>query len=175
MNESGFTYRFLAAAIIVFLCSAAHYFGVFAEKMPSAEKILTYNTDVEFLKNKLSGKSFIRPANGIITTEFSGEHTGVDIASNEENEPVLAAKDGTVTFSGNAEGYGNCIKIEHKGGFVTLYGHMAKLNAAVGDKVKKGGKIGIMGSTGDSTGQHLHFEVIKNGVYINPKSVAEGL
>lgn len=175
MNESSFTYRFLAAAIIVFLCSAAHYFGVFAEKMPSAEKILTYNTDVSFLKNKLSGKSFIRPANGVVTTGFSDGHTGVDIASNEENEPILAAKDGTVTFSGAAESYGNCIKIEHKGGFVTLYGHLSELGAAVGDKVKKGEKIGIMGNTGDSTGQHLHFEVIKNGAYINPKSVAEGL
>lgn len=94
-------------------------------------------------------------------------HTGVDLAC-PRNTAVLAAKDGTVTFAGNNGGYGKCIKINHGGGYVTLYAHLNSYNCKVGQTVKQGQVIGRVDSTGSSTGNHLHFEVIVNGTKKNP-------
>jgi murein DD-endopeptidase MepM/ murein hydrolase activator NlpD len=102
-----------------------------------------------------------------ITQYFSWRHTGLDIA-NKIGTPLYAADAGTIEFAGWRKGYGNFVIINHGGGKVTRYGHLSKFYCEKGDKVAKGEVIGAMGSTGNSTGPHLHFEVIINGVKYNP-------
>ncbi len=92
-------------------------------------------------------------------------HKGIDLVGNRK---ILASDDGKVVYAGYDEGYGNHIIIDHQNGFRTLYGHLSKLNVVEGQIVEKGEMIGQMGSTGDSTGTHLHFEIQKNGVPRNP-------
>lgn len=95
-------------------------------------------------------------------------HKGIDIGA-AQGTNVLAAADGTVVTAGwNSGGYGYYITINHGGGIVTLYGHNSKLLVKSGDKVKKGQVIAKVGSTGNSTGPHIHFEVLKNGSVVNP-------
>ncbi len=100
---------------------------------------------------------------------YSG-HRALDlcIRGGTLNAPVCAADGGTVIFSGWSGGYGNMIKIQHSGGMVTAYAHLNTRYVQVGDKVSKGQMIGRAGSTGNSTGPHLHFEVIINGNRVNP-------
>lgn len=93
-------------------------------------------------------------------------HNGTDFVSDQRG--ILASDNGKVVFAGWKSGYGNCIIIDHGNGFETLYGHLSKLGVREGEVVKKGEKIGVMGSTGNSTGVHLHFEIIKNGRQQNP-------
>ena len=102
-----------------------------------------------------------------ITQYFSWRHVGVDIA-NKTGTPLYAADAGVVEFAGWATGYGNSIVINHGGGKKTRYGHASKLFVKVGDEVEKGENIAAMGSTGWSTGPHLHFEVMINGAKYNP-------
>lgn len=117
---------------------------------------------------KITGSLMAWPTVGhTITQYFSWHHPGVDIA-NKTGTPVYAADSGTVIFAGWATGYGNSIVIDHGGGKKTRYGHSSKLLVSVGDEVEKGDKIMLMGSTGWSTGPHLHFEVIINGTKYNP-------
>ena len=118
--------------------------------------------------------SFVWPASGTITQYFVWYHPGVDIA-NRAGPDVLAADSGTVVVAGWPDnyGYGNRVVIDHGNGFRTLYGHLAKIYVVVGQTVARGNAIGKMGSTGRSTGIHLHFEVIKNGSHINPLSVLQ--
>jgi len=94
-------------------------------------------------------------------------HLGTDFGA-RRGTPILAAADGRVIFSGWMRGYGNVIKIKHADGYVTLYAHQSRRKAKVGQKVKKGQVIGFVGSTGRSTGPHLHFGLYKNGRAINP-------
>ncbi|MEW9122005.1 MAG: peptidoglycan DD-metalloendopeptidase family protein [Thermotaleaceae bacterium] len=96
-------------------------------------------------------------------------HKGIDIAR-PSNRSILAADNGVVVSAGYDGGYGNKIVIDHQNGIRTLYAHLASINVSVGQTVSKGSTIGVMGSTGDSTGVHLHFEVFKNGVNQNPLS-----
>jgi len=103
-----------------------------------------------------------------ITQYYSGRHTGVDIA-NKTGTPLYAADDGTVEKAGwNASGYGNMILINIGGGMEIRYGHASKIYVSPGQSVSKGEVIGLMGSTGRSTGPHLHFEVMANGRRLNP-------
>ena len=81
---------------------------------------------------------------------------------------IVAAADGVITVSTYESGYGNYIAINHGGGIVTLYGHNSSLLVKKGDSVKQGQTIAISGSTGRSTGPHLHFEVLVNGSTVNP-------
>ena len=98
-------------------------------------------------------------------------HTGVDVAgSGIRNKPILAANSGTVLKAGRHSAYGNYVVIDHGGGCSTLYGHASSLNVSVGQKVSRGDVIAYVGSTGYSTGPHLHFEIYENGEYKNPLS-----
>ncbi len=94
-------------------------------------------------------------------------HEGLDIAANHGNS-IYAYTDGRVVQAGWNGGYGNCILIDHGNGLKTRYGHLSKISVRVGQKVKTGERIGAVGSTGNSTGPHLHFEVIKWGRTQNP-------
>lgn len=94
-------------------------------------------------------------------------HTGIDIGAGKETD-ILAAADGTVIRTAFSYGYGNYVMIDHGGGVVTLYAHSCKILVRVGDKVKRGDVIALVGTTGCSTGYHIHFEVRVNGSYKDP-------
>ena len=94
-------------------------------------------------------------------------HNGVDMNA-AQGDPIRAVAAGKVILAGVKGGFGNTIMIDHGGGMVTLYAHQSQLGASVGDNVKAGQTIGFIGSTGLSTGPHLHFEVRINGVAKNP-------
>ena len=96
------------------------------------------------------------------------QHTGLDIGGAPLGAPVVAAADGIVTYAGWLGGYGNCVMINHGDGIVTLYGHGNEVLTEVGKQVKQGDIIMALGSTGNSTGPHCHFEVRVNGNYTNP-------
>ena len=94
-------------------------------------------------------------------------HTGTDFKA-DPGTPVVAAGDGIVTYTGRLGGYGNVIFIDHGGGVVTRYAHLSKIAAAKGDVVGAGTKIGEVGSTGRTTGPHLHFEIRLEGRAVDP-------
>ena len=97
-------------------------------------------------------------------------HLGVDFGA-RRGTPLLAVNDGKVIFSGRKGGYGNVVKIKHRGGLVSLYAHQSRIRVKRGERVKKGQIIGYVGSTGRSTGPHLHFGLYKNGRAIDPLKV----
>lgn len=100
-------------------------------------------------------------------------HKGIDIAG-PSNRDIVASDNGTVEkVSNDANGYGNYVVINHNNGYKTLYGHLASTSVSVGETVPQGTKIGVMGTTGRSTGIHLHFEVIKDGSNIDPMDVLD--
>lgn len=94
-------------------------------------------------------------------------HSGLDIAG-DKGQPVLATAAGVVTQAGRQGAYGNLIVIDHGFGLETRYGHLSAFQVRVGDHVKRGDRIGRIGSTGRSTGTHLHYEVLANGRLLNP-------
>lgn len=96
-----------------------------------------------------------------------GMHKGIDIAGKEGTE-ILAVADGIVTWSGKRKGYGNLVEIDHGTGYVTRYGHNKKQLVEFGDTVHRGQAIALIGSTGRSTGPHVHVEVMENGKHVNP-------
>jgi len=97
-------------------------------------------------------------------------HKGVDIAA-PEGSKVVAAMAGEVISAGFEKGYGNMVLVKHAGGLQTRYGHLREISVKVGDRVAAGSLIGAIGSTGRSTGPHLHFEVIRMGQLVNPVSI----
>ena len=96
-------------------------------------------------------------------------HSGIDIGNAGYGAPVLAAADGIVTYAGVMSGYGNCVMINHGSGIVTLYGHGQTIYATLGQTVKQGDVIMAVGSTGNSTGPHLHFEIRRENRAVNPE------
>ncbi len=96
-------------------------------------------------------------------------HNGVDFAGKEGADVVTVAA-GVVVFAGDRNGYGEMVEVNHGNGFSTRYGHHKELLVKVGDIVKKGQIVGLMGSSGRSTGPHVHFEVFKNGRVVDPSS-----
>jgi murein DD-endopeptidase MepM/ murein hydrolase activator NlpD len=107
---------------------------------------------------------------GIRKDPFSGlpaMHKGLDFAG-KENEPVKSTGAGIVIWSGERYGYGNLVEIDHGDGLVTRYGHNKQLNVKMGDVVTKGQHIALMGSTGRSTGAHVHYEVLRKGKQQDP-------
>ncbi len=102
---------------------------------------------------------------------FGNGHSGLDICNGPitvRNKPAIAADGGTVIYAGWYSGYGNYVKIQHANGLCTAYGHLNSISVVKGQKVSRGQQVGLIGSTGRSSGPHLHFEVIKNGVRVNP-------
>lgn len=95
-------------------------------------------------------------------------HAGLDFKG-RRGDPVKSTADGKVILAGWFQGYGKCVRIRHKNNLETLYGHLSKINVKVGDMVSTGQIIGKIGSTGQSTGNHLHYEVRKNGKPVNPR------
>ena len=117
---------------------------------------------------------FIKPVTGAtITSRFgqrsSGNHTGLDMAI-ATGTPVYAAAAGTVTFAGYKGSYGYLVIIDHGNGYQTYYAHCSKLYVSAGQTVAQGQNISAVGSTGNSTGPHLHFEVRYNGSILNPQN-----
>jgi len=114
---------------------------------------------------------FVWPTDGTVYSLFGvrwGQmHAGLDISANS-GTPVLAAKDGTVVYAGRKGGYGNLVILRHADGYETYYGHLSVISVTTGGSVTKGQKIGLVGSTGKSTGPHLHFEVRKDNKVRNP-------
>lgn len=118
----------------------------------------------------------VTPVSGIITSRFGNResirsygHTGLDIAA-PAGTPIRATATGEVIFSGYSGGYGYVVKISHGNGIQTYYGHCSELYVSTGDTVEAGDVIAAVGSTGNSTGNHLHFEVRVNGEVVNPQN-----
>jgi murein DD-endopeptidase MepM/ murein hydrolase activator NlpD len=113
--------------------------------------------------------SFVWPASGQISQGYRVYHRAIDIA-NRAAGPILASDGGTVISAGwpDNSGYGNRVVIDHGNGFVTLYAHLSVVQVQVGQRVNRGDVVGQMGSTGRSTGTHLHFEIRRGGVFLNP-------
>ncbi|TWR30254.1 M23 family metallopeptidase [Mucilaginibacter pallidiroseus] len=95
-------------------------------------------------------------------------HPGIDFKGHK-GDPVKCTASGRVVFAGRAGGYGNCVKIRHANNIETWYGHLSKINVKEGQRVTVGDQVGKVGSTGRSTGPHLHYEVRRNGQPVNPK------
>ena len=114
---------------------------------------------------------FSWPTRGVITTYFSGWHPGIDVAA-PIGTAIGAADGGTVTFTGwDNSGYGYRIVINHGNGYSTTYNHLSSIGVRTGQQVGKGQTIAGMGSTGRSTGSHLHFEILRNGSFVNPLGI----
>jgi len=124
-----------------------------------------------------SSAGLIWPIHAPVTSEFGprwgGFHPGIDIAA-ATGTPIAAAKGGTVVFSGPNDGYGNYVCIDHGGGMSTCYAHQSRIAVSEGQSVRQGEIIGFVGSTGHSTGPHLHFEVRIDGVVQNPRNYEVG-
>ncbi|HEX2084025.1 MAG TPA: peptidoglycan DD-metalloendopeptidase family protein [Xanthomonadaceae bacterium] len=117
-------------------------------------------------------------ADSYITSGFGGRadpfgggtqyHKGIDFDANT-GDPVLAVADGVVSYAGRRSGYGNVVEVDHGNGYVTRYAHNSRLLVAVGQLVRVGEQLARAGSTGRSTGAHVHFEVWENGHVVNPR------
>ncbi|HEX2926072.1 MAG TPA: M23 family metallopeptidase [Ruminiclostridium sp.] len=155
-------------ALVKNLSTAFHSDNGLSEKLEKSNMVLERFVDAL--------PTFI-PANGKITSPFGMRrhpithiptvHKGVDIDA-ETGDPIMAAGSGKVIFAGYSSGYGNNIIIDHNNGFTTIYGHSSKLLVKSGDTVKKGQIIALVGSTGRSTGPHLHFEIRINNTAEDP-------
>ncbi|NIM04406.1 MAG: peptidoglycan DD-metalloendopeptidase family protein [Armatimonadetes bacterium] len=141
------------------------------------QRLQTTKTGRERLSQPFTGK-FKQPVEGRISSGFGYRthpifkvrkmHTGVDIAAPHRTR-IRAAAAGLVIHAKRWGGYGKCILIDHGGGLATLYAHCSSLAVSVGERVKQGQVIGRVGSTGISTGPHLHFEVRRNGKPVDPQ------
>lgn len=146
--------------------------GVKADvKLPASTGLTKYGTLTPDAGTVSALGSFIWPASGGITQGYSFYHKAIDIA-NRAAGPILAADAGVVTTAGwvDSSGYGNRVVLDHGNGYVTLYGHLSTVQVVVGQRVKRGDVLGQMGSTGRSTGTHLHFEIRQGGALLNPLS-----
>ena len=131
----------------------------------------------DYVLPSVNNGGFIRPVNYSINSPFGMRfhpihkkmqmHTGVDFAA-PMGTPIKAAMAGVVVFSGLKGGYGNAVIIKHDDKYMSLYGHASKLNVSVGEFVKQGQTVALVGSTGHSTGPHLHFEIFEYGKRVNP-------
>ncbi|CAM2858490.1 M23 family metallopeptidase [Saccharomonospora xinjiangensis] len=116
---------------------------------------------------------FVAPAQGVFTSGYGARwgttHYGIDIA-NSIGTPIVAAADGTVIEAGPASGFGLWVRVQLDDGTIHVYGHMDSYSVSVGQQVKAGEQIAVIGNRGQSTGPHLHFEVHQNGQKIDPQA-----
>ncbi|HEY5037607.1 MAG TPA: M23 family metallopeptidase [bacterium] len=146
-----------------------------AQQEVSFKEISTF---LDKQRSILAATPSIWPVKGWVTSGFGkraspltgepGRHMGVDIA-NEANTPIRVTADGIVTYAGWETGYGRLVAIEHGYGYSTRYGHCARIEIKVGDEVKRGQIIGYVGTTGRSTGCHVHYEVRIHGMPVDPE------
>lgn len=153
------------------------------EFIPPEKLTLSYvdyiKKDMDYLFNTVKSIPVGTPVKGKINSSFgyrkdpfksrSGFHSGLDIDANY-GQHVVATADGVVTKASWHTNYGKTVIVKHKDNYETLYGHLSKLKVKEGQEVKVGDVIGKAGSTGRSTGTHLHYEVIKDGKRVNPKN-----
>ncbi len=147
------------------------------------KKAIEYKEELERRQRALNAMPSIWPADGYISSDFGFRlhpvygyvryHSGIDIAA-PYGEPIYSAAAGVVVDSGYMSGYGYCVKVDHGNGLQTLYGHCSVLVAKNGDFVRKGQIIARVGSTGVSTGPHLHYEVLASGVQTDPAPYLSG-
>jgi murein DD-endopeptidase MepM/ murein hydrolase activator NlpD len=164
--------------IVAALPSPEDTFGVLRVLLQGLENRLNYvRGSVEKRQELAAATPSIWPAHGWLSGAFGGRrdpftgrpgmHQGIDISTDRGN-PVYATADGTVASAGRAGEYGNLIVLNHAFGLSTRYGHLSRFNVGVGQQIKRGDVIGFVGSTGRSTGSHLHYEILANGKVINP-------
>lgn len=125
-----------------------------------------------FLAGRPIKKGWMSSRFGLRNDPITGKrawHNGVDFAGSE-GDPVVTVAAGVVVYAGPRNGYGKMVELNHGGGYATRYGHHKELIVQVGDIVKKGQVVGLMGSSGRATGPHVHFEVFKNGRVVDPSS-----
>ncbi|QZD90777.1 M23 family metallopeptidase [Qipengyuania aurantiaca] len=149
---------------------------------PRFERLGLSMARMSALEQALEGVPQFAPANGIITSKFgyrrdpfnrrAAMHNGLDFRG-ATGAPIYAAAKGRVTFVGRKGGYGNTVEITHGNGLMTRYAHMSAFRTKVGETVQPGEVIGAIGSTGRSSGPHLHFEVRSNGRPLNPRTFLE--
>lgn len=134
------------------------------------------NTALAHVPNAMPASyQYISSGFGVRTDPIEGGaafHPGLDFKG-PKGSPIYAAASGTVSFAGGRQGYGNCVEVSHGHGLVTRYAHMSRITARVGQPVTAGTPIGLIGSTGRSTGPHLHFEVRINDRPVNPRVFLE--
>lgn len=123
-----------------------------------------------------AGDGFVRPVLGPVSSFFGWRdlsvagnrfHGGVDLVA-PSGSPVAAARGGTVVFVGWAGAYGYAVYLDHEGGWQTRYAHLSRIDVRVGDRVRQGAQVGAVGSTGASTGPHVHFEIRHEGRALDP-------
>lgn len=151
--------------------------GAAVDKVPLVETITEEPTSHIVIKGTKVIPSrgdgiFAWPAVGGYISSKQGQrwgklHKGIDIAR-PSDRTIKAADNGKIKFAGWSGGYGNKVVIDHQNGYETVYAHLSSITVSVGQSVSQGMKIGVMGSTGNSTGVHLHFEIYKNGSLENP-------
>ena len=139
--------------------------------------------DVRTLQAATGSGALTLPVAGPVTSPFGARtspttgaqefHEGIDIGA-ARGTPIRAAASGTVTFAGQMSGYGNVVILQHAGGLQTRYAHQSAMSVAAGQTVAAGDVIGAVGSTGETTGPHLHFEVRLNGVAVDPAPYLAG-
>ena len=174
--------RILSVLIFGGLLSCGHF------QRPEYTRQGEYSTPEEFMSDRYTSRPSKTPARGPFRLRWpvanfdmsrgfretgKGEHHGLDIRG-RKNDPILAAHDGVVIFAGTGfRGYGKMIIIEYDGNWATLYAHLNAFKVKTADEVKAGDLIGLMGRTGRATGVHLHFELLKNKIPIDPLPIFE--
>jgi murein DD-endopeptidase MepM/ murein hydrolase activator NlpD len=153
-------------------------FGVLRDLLQGLESRLRFvRRDVERREALAAATPSLWPTHGWLTGTFGGRsdpftgepgyHQGIDI-STDKGQPIVAPADGTVESAAFTGDYGNLITLQHRFGLTTRYGHLSAFHVKPGQQVKRGDVIGYVGSTGRSTGAHLHYEILVNGQLINP-------
>lgn len=141
--------------------------GPVAKKLHVAPKEEKKSSASKSAKAPKLGKGFIWPVVETINTHFGGDHAGIDIEG-VTGDPIVAAQGGTVTFAGDdGDGYGVKVVIDHGDGYETLYSHLSSISTSMGP-IDQGDLVGAIGCTGSCSGDHLHFEILLNGVPIDP-------
>ncbi len=168
----------ISSVLSTSLISPEDTFGVLRTLLQGLESRLLYvRRDVERQEALAAATPSIWPTFGWLTGRFGGRadpftgergfHPGLDIAT-DKGQRVFATADGTVTLAGRSGDYGNLVELQHNFGLTTRYGHLSRFNVGPGAVVKRGDILGVVGSTGRSTGTHLHYEILANGKLINP-------